>query len=635
MGLSALAGLVPQGNNETWLEVQKANAAIDASEANRKAIEAGIPLTQEQTRGAKLKNDLEDQAMRDQAAANQAWISAFANPPTPPTTALPSAAPMVPPTVAPSGVPLPAGQPQPQMPMPAGVSPGVNPGQPDAPLASAPTVAAPVPIAPQAAGLPVPGASLQPTQPAAAQSRPGFPKMQQVMDAYRKAGGSFKGGMALQESLLTLAQKYHEKDTGDLAQEESAHKLLQGPVLALSLAKTAPEQDVAYGVFRDQTIKSEPDMADKLPPRLSQDPNERASQIGMIQAHHNAGTALAEHTKLTSEGSKNQAAAGKDIAETGKAQAETGKLQAETPGEAAKSQISQMEADAAKNITPEEVGKMVTGSIDAKKYPDQHARTLNDAMNALRAGLGRKGVIAAIKDGSDRVSQRENAIAQAQVTSIPFREAALQNQHFQQTQQSYQFHASELDKLAQPVIQTSERIQRLNDTLAQNTPQADALVAPELLSVMSGGSGSGLRMNEAEISRILGGRSKWEDLKASINKWSTDPSKANSITPDQRAQIHSLADVVTGRVNERLQTVMKARSALAGASGAEQHRAIMSDTVNKMGTINTEPSNKPGASTPSVPAGVSSVLSKSAPGIYTLSDKSKWKKSADGTITPQ
>jgi hypothetical protein len=61
------------------------------------------------------------------------------------------------------------------------------------------------------------------------------------------------------------------------------------------------------------------------------------------------------------------------------------------------------------------------------------------------------------------------------------------------------------------------RFGRLRDTLNQKSPQADALVAPELLTVIAGGQGSGLRMNEAEIARSVGGRSHLEDLKAALN----------------------------------------------------------------------------------------------------------------------
>ena len=268
--------------------------------------------------------------------------------------------------------------------------------------------------------------------------------------------------------------------------------------------------------------------------------------------------------------------------------------------------IGQMQLAGAQNMTPQSLAAAVGGSIDQTKYPDQYQRTLNDAQNAVRFGLGAKGVQAAIKDGSDRVSQRENAISTAQVTSIPFREQALQNQQFQQGQQSYQFHAAELDRLAQPVTESLQTTQRLNDTLAQGTPQSDALVGAQLVRMVSGAQGS-LAGTVPLVEQAVGGRSHWQDLQAAIQKWSTDPNSASSITPEQRQQIHSLADAMTQRTQARQQILMQGRSALAGASGPAQHRAILADVTNKLGSANiAAPSAAPGAG--ALPQGAGKVI---------------------------
>ena len=356
-------------------------------------------------------------------------------------------------------------------------------------------------------------------------------------------------------------------------------------------APSAWQQRAQQGVFRDAGISTPPPANITSSKQLDQ-------WLGIVGALQGATGKALELKGKEAEIGKNVAQTGQATAEAGKATAEAGKAGAETPGAAATSTIKQAEAGAMQNLTPENVASMVAGSIDRKKYPDQYQRTVNDASNALRLGLGVSGVQAAIKDGSDRVAQRENMIGQAQVTAMPFREQALQNQLFQRTQQSYQFHAAELDKLATPVTQLQERIQRLNDTIAQATPQSDAFVAPELLSIMAGGQGSGLRMNEAEISRAVGGRSNWESLKAAIDKWSLDPKAANSITPEQRNEIHQMADAVTQRANGRQEILMNARAALAGAGGPEQHRAILADVQNKLQGVNTAgstPARAPGA----------------------------------------
>lgn len=150
---------------------------------------------------------------------------------------------------------------------------------------------------------------------------------------------------------------------------------------------------------------------------------------------------------------------------------------------------------------------------------------------------------------------------------------------------SYQYNNSALDRVATPVDQALQRLGRLNDAIAQNTPQADALIAPELLSVMAGGAGSGLRMNEAEISRIVGGRSKWESLKASANQWSLDPSKANSITPEQRQQIRTLTKTVQEKLNAKQRIVDDARNALIEGHDPTEHRRVVAESKKKLDAI--------------------------------------------------
>jgi hypothetical protein len=173
----------------------------------------------------------------------------------------------------------------------------------------------------------------------------------------------------------------------------------------------------------------------------------------------------------------------------------------------------------------------------------------------------------------------------AQLAAI--RTIAQQQHEAQRGQQSYQFSAGELDRLGKPIEDLNARFGRLKDTLAQNSPQADALIAPELMTVMAGGQGSGLRINEAEINRVVGGRSKWQDLQAAINKWQLDPKKANSITPEQRQQIHGLIDMVGQKLTQKQALLNDARQALSGSNDPMEHRRIISGLHQKMSTIDT------------------------------------------------
>lgn len=150
---------------------------------------------------------------------------------------------------------------------------------------------------------------------------------------------------------------------------------------------------------------------------------------------------------------------------------------------------------------------------------------------------------------------------------------------------SYQYISGKLDKVGEPISTAIQRMGRLRDTLAQGTPQADALVAPELLTVMAGGAGSGLRMNEAEIARIVGGRSKWQNLKAAAQVWSLDPAKANSITPEQRQQIHALVEHVNQKLIGKQQILDDAREKLLSSDDPKEHRQIENDARKRLTQI--------------------------------------------------
>ena len=150
---------------------------------------------------------------------------------------------------------------------------------------------------------------------------------------------------------------------------------------------------------------------------------------------------------------------------------------------------------------------------------------------------------------------------------------------------SYQFNSGQLEKVGAPVDQAIQRLGRLQDTLAQGNPQADALVAPELLTIMAGGAGSGLRMNEAEISRVVGGRSNWESLKASMNKWKLDPNAARSITPAQQKQIEALVGEVQKKLVVKQSILDEARQALIDEDDPHKHRQIVTDARKKLDAI--------------------------------------------------
>lgn len=150
---------------------------------------------------------------------------------------------------------------------------------------------------------------------------------------------------------------------------------------------------------------------------------------------------------------------------------------------------------------------------------------------------------------------------------------------------SYQYNSGQLEKVAAPVEQMVARMGRLQDTINQTTPQADAMVAPELMTVMAGGQGSGIRINEAEIARVMGGRTNLESVKAALNKWQLDPAKGLSITPAQRQQVRALIKVVNDKLLAKQRVVTEAQNSLLDADDPKIHRTIVTRARQSLADI--------------------------------------------------
>ena len=182
-------------------------------------------------------------------------------------------------------------------------------------------------------------------------------------------------------------------------------------------------------------------------------------------------------------------------------------------------------------------------------------------------------------------------------------------------EKTWEYANNQLNTLGKPVSDLTMRMGRLQDTLAQGTPQADALVAPELLTVMAGGQGSGMRMNESEIARIVGGRSNWESLKAAMNKWSTDPSSANSITPSQRQQIHALVNTVASKLADKQNIINDAANQMVNVEDATQQHKILAETRQKLQAVDTGSNGGTDANEPSLGK------TDKADGVYQMNGK--------------
>ena len=156
-------------------------------------------------------------------------------------------------------------------------------------------------------------------------------------------------------------------------------------------------------------------------------------------------------------------------------------------------------------------------------------------------------------------------------------------------EESYGRNTSLIEKQRQPIDAQIQRLGRVNDTINQGSPQADSLIAPELLSVMAGGQGSGLRMNEAEISRIVGGRNNWQDLKAKLMAWQADPTKPFSFTTEQRAQTRALLGVVTQKLNQKEDLLNSAQQTVATSQDPLEHRRAVANLQQQLTAIDNPP----------------------------------------------
>lgn len=154
--------------------------------------------------------------------------------------------------------------------------------------------------------------------------------------------------------------------------------------------------------------------------------------------------------------------------------------------------------------------------------------------------------------------------------------------------------SNQLDKLQNPLDQTMSRMSRLEDTLKQKNPQADALVFPELLTVMAGGQGSGFRMNEAEIARAVGGAVKLTQLKTYMNKWSTDPNHP-AIPDEQRQQIENLIGVVKDKLQQKSQLIDNGRNQLMQTDNPSDHLRIYTNTRKSLSGVDTGEQQNTGA----------------------------------------
>jgi hypothetical protein len=215
------------------------------------------------------------------------------------------------------------------------------------------------------------------------------------------------------------------------------------------------------------------------------------------------------------------------------------------------------------------------GAVDpmADSLSANFIQRLKDAGDTDRKKGDQAATSALMKSLSDYRSPWEEQRQQQLNRQVEINARAAQNAT-SESDRSYQYSQNELNHMAAPVETQARELGQLQSTLAQATPAADALVAPQLIRVI----GQMNRSSEPEMQRVLGGRSGWQSFLALAQHWSTDPASANSITPAQRQQMQGLLNVVQQKVQSKLDSLNQGFSDLTGSRDVMQHRKIVDRT---------------------------------------------------------
>lgn len=243
------------------------------------------------------------------------------------------------------------------------------------------------------------------------------------------------------------------------------------------------------------------------------------------------------------------------------------------------------------NATPDAAAAPITGTLRSVQSPSalrdytklasakqQETQDAADArVEAARVAAENRG-----NENDQRGKDRLMQIAAAAATRPAKDTTASDNARLDK---SYQFNSTQLNKVSQPLEDKQANIAKAVDALAQRTPASDAIVVPQILSAMAGGAGSGLRMNEAEIKRIFGGRSGWENIKASIEHWNPNAGQALQITDAQRQQLGQLLQTAHGKLSKKLDAVHQAAQDLVDAEDVNQHRQIVTSAKQRLDAI--------------------------------------------------
>lgn len=153
----------------------------------------------------------------------------------------------------------------------------------------------------------------------------------------------------------------------------------------------------------------------------------------------------------------------------------------------------------------------------------------------------------------------------------------LKGQEFQKTQRTSRELFTVKNKFRNDIATESkelakdlERVDRAENMLQRPNWVADAVAAPEVLQIVAGGMGTGLRMTDAELNRINAAQSKLDQFRGKLSKWVQLPGEDKvTIEAEMRKNMQDIIGVV--------------------ARARNRHDALLQDTLLELEDATSEP----------------------------------------------
>lgn len=157
---------------------------------------------------------------------------------------------------------------------------------------------------------------------------------------------------------------------------------------------------------------------------------------------------------------------------------------------------------------------------------------------------------------------------------------------------SYDRHSKGLDDIKKPLASKAADAATLTDLLNARDASSDSLVAPKMLTLIAGGQGSGVRITNAELDRVMGGRSFVEAARGQMLHWTT----GTQFDDATRARMTALIKLYAEKIHAKLGLIDKGGMDLIDAGSLDEHRRIFHGVSTGLEALDA-PDQAPAATT--------------------------------------